>query len=89
MSALYHTVNVKSTMKPLRYQLPLTHDQLEARKTMPRVTGDWIVGLPWCVDKDVRRTEPLWREWCKANPKHLWPDWLDTWADVRRMRGLA
>ena len=88
VSERHSIVKRRFTMIRPRYSLPLTAEQLDARKTMPRIANDWILGLPWCVDADVRRTEPLWREWCKTVPKHLYPDWMDTWADVKRKRGL-
>ena len=75
-------------MAQLRYMMPLTHEQLEARKTMPTDTHGYVIGLPWVVDKYVRAYEVLWREWLSKHPKHLWPDWVDTWADDKRRRGL-
>lgn len=72
-----------------RYSVPLTPEQLEARKSMPTDSHGFIVGLPWLADKAVKVLEPQWREWCASHPKHLWPDWCERWADVKRQRGLA
>ena len=72
-----------------RYRLPLTPEQLDARKSMPLDPHGHIVSLQCTVDRYVSGYEAKWREWLAGHAKHLWPDWVDSWADVKRQRGLS
>ena len=76
-------------MKTPRYSLPLTPEQLEARKSMPLDHSGAIVSLQCTVDKRVAAYEAKWREWAKTVPKHLYPDWFDQWPEIKRQRGLT
>ena len=76
-------------MKPRRYTIPLSDEQQAARLTMPKTPGGHIVALQFLNDKTAVAMEGQWREWCRSNPRHLWPDFLDTWADDKRRRNLA
>ena len=76
-------------MKIRRYNVPLTDEQKAARETMPKTVSGSIVALQYLNDKTALAMEPAWREWCGKNPRRLWPDFLDTWADEKRRRKLA
>lgn len=64
-------------------------ETLDAFRAMPTNKAGVIVGLPHTPDKDVPAQEALWRAWCAKTPRHLWPVWIDSWADVKRQRGLT
>jgi len=76
-------------MKPKRYVIPLSDEQKAARLTMPKTASGCVIALQYLGDKAALAMEPAWREWCKVNPRRLWPDFLDTWADEKRRRNLA
>ena len=63
-------------------------DTRAAYASMPTNRAGTVVGLPHTPDKDVPAAETAWREWAKRTPRHLWPVWMDSWADVKKARGL-
>jgi hypothetical protein len=75
-------------MKIRRYNVPLSTEQQAARLTMPKTVSGSIVALQYLNDKTAMAMEPAWREWCGKNPRRLWPDFLDSWADDKRRRNL-
>lgn len=60
-----------------------------AYKSMPTNKQGVIVGLPHTPDALVPAAEQQWRDWCSRTPRHLWPTWINNWADVKRLRGLT
>jgi hypothetical protein len=76
-------------MKSFRYTIPLSDEQRAARETMPKTASGHIVALQYLNDKVALAMEGSWRDWCKTQPRRLWPDFLDTWADDKRRRKLA
>ena len=69
------------------YRLPLSDEQIAARSRMPLYNG-YVVALDFVSDRDVPHQEGLWREFCRLEPKHLWPAWITGWPDRKRIRGL-
>ena len=59
-----------------------------ARQAMPTYHG-YVVALDYVGERDVAAQEAAWREFCRSQPRHLWPTWLDSWAQRKRLRGLA
>jgi hypothetical protein len=57
-----------------------------AYTSMPLVNGH-AIALPFLEQRFALQMEGLWRDWCKSTPRHLWPLWLDNWADTKRRRG--
>ena len=62
---------------------PETH---AAYASMPKNRQGHVVSLPYTPDRDLAAAETAWREWCAVTPKALWPTWVDTWKDVKRLR---
>jgi hypothetical protein len=60
-----------------------------AYTSMPLNRAGVVVGLVHTPDKDVPAQEAAWRAWCAKTPRHLWPVWIDGWAELKRKRGLA
>ena len=60
-----------------------------AHSSMPTTGQGHVVSLLYLEQREALRMEPLWREWCRKTPKHLWPLWLSRWPDHKRLRGWA
>lgn len=71
------------------YRIPLTDDQRAAYLTMPTNRDGHVVALAFVPPGQVAEYEARWRDWCARTPKHLWPDWIGRWKDVKRLRGLS
>ena len=76
--------------RPNPYSLhkPWSEDVFAARAAMPTYHG-YVVALDFVNERDVAAQEALWREFCRTQPRHLWPSFLDGWKDRKRARGLA
>ena len=61
---------------------------LDAFKSMP-LYGGYVVALDFVKPKDLPTQEDAWRDWCKRSPRHLWPTWLDGWADRKARKARA
>ena len=57
-----------------------------AYASMPRNRQGHVVALPFTPDRELVQQEAAWREWCAKTPKSLWPVWVDTWKDVKKLR---
>ena len=55
---------------------------------MPQLDG-YVVALEYVPHGRVREYEARWREWMTGTPKHLWPEWVGRWKNVKRLRGLS
>jgi hypothetical protein len=78
-------------IRPNPYSLGRIWDDAtrDAYTSMPLNRAGVCVGLPHTPDAAVPAAEQQWREWCAKTPRHLWPVWVDGWADVKRLRGLS
>ena len=57
----------------------------QAYQSMPRNSQGHIVSMLYLEGRELERMEPLWREWCKRTPKHLWPSWIPTYAQRKNL----
>ena len=64
---------------------PWNDETLAAYQTMPQ-HGGYVVALDYVEDRALEQYEAQWREWCRKQPRHLWPTWLDGWKERKRMR---
>ena len=64
-------------------------DETRAAYAAMPLYGNHVVALDYVHDRDVAAQEAAWREFCRSQPRHLWPTWLEGWAQRKRLRGLS
>ena len=66
----------------MSYQIPLTHEQVAARLSMPKTPEGYVMSLLYVPPRAAYRAayELAWREWLSKHPRHLWPNWVEQFA---------
>jgi hypothetical protein len=65
------------------YSMPMTSEQEAALAAMPKLEGA-VVNLFFVPPRLRPGLEDQWREWCRAHPRSLWPEWLVAWGEYRK-----
>lgn len=68
------------------YRPPLRDELLDAYRSMPLLDGSFVVSLLYCPPSKVAAYESQWREWLKTHDRRLWPEWVDQWAQRKKMQ---
>ena len=71
----------------MNYRTPFTPDEHQAYLSMPRTADGSVMNLFFVPLGQRSSLEDQWREWARGKPKHLYPNWFESWARHKQSGG--
>lgn len=66
-------------MKATDFHIPT----LEVWQTFPKL-GHYVLNLAYVPEHKRSTYEKAWGEWCRKNPRRVWPAWLRDYVELKR-----